>query len=65
MLENLSVSHVAMWLAIVFVVLGGVLGVAGVWIDDFYKSGVGSKLVLTDIILAASAAVVAAIAKYL
>ena len=48
-----------------FVALGGLLGLAGVWIDSFWESETTLKLFLTNGILAATSLIVAVITKWL
>ncbi len=63
MAETLYV--VTFWLTIAFVVLGGILGLAGVWLEAFWKSEAGWRLILTDLILAGSSLAIAIITKWL
>jgi len=65
MQTTITLQQASFYLAIVFTVLGGMLGLAGVWIEDFWKSDTPVKLLLTDLILAGSSIVVAAITKWL
>lgn len=51
--------------SIVFTVLGAVLGLAGIWITDFWKSDTGWKLIVTNCILAGASIIVAVITKFL
>jgi len=51
--------------AIVFTVFGAVLGLAGVWFEDFWRNDTTWKLIVTDAILAVSSIIVAAITKWL
>lgn len=53
------------WAAIVCSVLGGVLGLVGIWFEDFFKNETAWKLVVTDLILAGTSIVVAVIIKWL
>lgn len=50
---------------IVFTIIGALLGLTGLWIDDFFQNDAGWKLVATDIILAVSCAIIATITKLL
>lgn len=60
-----NVYTLTFWAAIVFVILGGLLGLLGVWIDDFWKNDIAPKLLLTDLILAGTSVAVAIITKWL
>lgn len=60
-----EVSRLAMYAAIFFAVLGAVLGLIGVWLEDFWRHDIGGKLIITDMIFLATAVAVAAITKWL
>lgn len=50
---------------IAFTVFGALLGLVGVWVEDFYRNDVAWKLILTNVILAVTSAIVAVITKFL
>lgn len=60
-----TLYQLAFWATIIFTVLGGVLGLAGLWVKDFWNDPVGFKLLVTDAILAGTALAVAVITKWL
>ena len=62
---TLSLFQLSFYAAIVFTIIGGVLGLVGVWINDFWKSEAAVKLILTDLILAGTSIVVAVVTKFL
>jgi hypothetical protein len=51
--------------AIFFTIIGGIMGLLGVWFADFWKNDIAWKLILTDIILAVTSIIVATITKFL
>lgn len=53
------------WGAIGFTTIGALLGLAGVWIKGFWQSETAPKLIITNVILAGTAVIVAAITKWL
>lgn len=55
----------AFFALVFFVALGGLLGLAGVWIDSFWESETTLKLFMTNGILAATSLIVAVITKWL
>lgn len=60
-----NVYELALWAAIFFTVLGGVLGLIGVWIKNFWSNDIAPKLIFTDVILAVTSIIVAAIMEFL
>lgn len=56
---------IAFYAAIFFTVIGGILGLLGVWVKDFWKNEIAAKLLMTDFILAGTSIVVAIITKFL
>ena len=62
---TISLYVIAFWLAIFFTVIGAVLGLMGIWIKEFWKSETTIKLLLTDLIFAGTAAIVAVLTKLL
>ena len=60
-----QLHELAFYLAIFFTVLGAVLGLIGVWVNNFWENEVAWKMLVTDFILAGSSIVVAAITKWL
>lgn len=55
----------AYWAAIFFTISGAIMGLAGVWIKDFWKGDLAFRLIMTDIIFAGTALAVAAMTKWL
>jgi len=51
--------------AILFTVLGAVLGLLGLWVEDFWSNDNAFKLIMTDAIFAVTSIIVAAITKWL
>lgn len=62
---TLSLQQIAFWAAIVFTVIGAVMGLIGTWTKEFWRSETAFKLIITDLIFAITSAVVAAMAKLL
>ena len=62
---TISLQSAAFYAAILFTLLGGILGLVGVWIKDFWKNDTALKLTFTNAILASTSIIVAAIAKWL
>ena len=62
---TISLQQLAFYSAIFFTVFGGILGLVGVWFEDFFKNEVGFKLFITDVVLASTSIIVAAIAAWL
>ena len=62
---TLSVYDCVFYAAIGFTLFGAFLGLIGVWIRDFWNNDIAVKLILTDIIFAVTAIIVAAIMKWL
>ena len=62
---TLSLFQVAFYAAIAFTILGGVFGLMGVWIKEFWESETAWKLIFTDLILAGTSITVAVITKFL
>ena len=62
---TLSLFQLSFYAAIGFTILGGILGLMGVWINDFWKNETAVKLIITDLILAGTSIVVAVITKFL
>jgi len=54
----------AFWLCIVFLVFGAGLGLAGVWLGDWWEK-LGAKLFYSNVILFAAAVAVALVTKWL
>lgn len=54
--------QIAFWATVGFIVFGGVLGLIGVWLKDFWRNEVGPKLLITDLILAGTSLAVALVA---
>lgn len=50
---------------IAFTVIGAILGLIGVWFEDFFRNDIAWRLIVTDIILAVASAIVATITKFL
>lgn len=62
----MSEIHIyAFYAAIVFTVFGAILGLLGIWINDFWRDETTWKLLMTNVILAVSSIIVAAITKWL
>lgn len=61
----IQLHTVAFYAAIFFTVFGAMLGLIGVWVDDFWDSPTPVRLLITDAILAATSIIVAAITKWL
>lgn len=57
--------HFVFWAAIVLTSIGGLLGLLGVWVKEFWKSEAVIKLFLTDVILATTSVIVAIVIKFL
>jgi len=57
-----QLHQIAFWTTVACVVFGGVMGIAGIWVP---KSDTGWKLFMTDVVVAVSALIVAAITKWL
>lgn len=57
-----SLHQFAFWLTVACIVIGAVLGVAGVWLP---KTQTGFKLFMTDVVVAVSAVLVAVVTKWL
>ena len=62
---EISLFHVAFYGAIIFSILGGILGLMGIWFHNFWKNDLSIKLILTDLVLAGTSIVVAVITKFL
>ena len=62
---TLSLYTVAFWAAIFFTGIGAALGLMGVWIQEFWRSDVAVKLLMTNAILAGTSILVAAMTKWL
>lgn len=60
-----TVYAVAFWAAIIFTVIGAMLGLMGVWVKGFWDNEVGAKLIITDLIFAGTSVAVAAMTKWL
>jgi hypothetical protein len=59
----MSTLHVfAFWVCVACVVVGAVLGIAGIWLP---RTENGWKLFMTDVVVAVSALIVACITKWL
>jgi hypothetical protein len=61
----LSIYQVAFYFCIFFLVTGSLLGLVGIWIDDFRKSAYSRKLTLTNWLFFATAIIVAIVTKVL
>lgn len=55
----------AFYAAIAFTVFGSLLGLTGVWVEDFFESKTVWKLLMTDVILAGTSIIVAVITRFL
>ena len=62
---NETIYNLTFWGAIGFTTCGALMGLAGVWIPGFWKNEVAAKLILTNVILAGSSIIIAAITKWL
>jgi len=62
---TLSLFQVSFYAAIAFTILGGIFGLMGVWIKEFWESEAAWNLIFTDFILAGTSIVVAVITKFL
>ena len=62
---TLSLYQITFWAAIIFTAIGALLGLMGVWIEDFWKGETAPKLLLTDLIFAGTAIVIACITRWL
>jgi len=61
----MNVHMVSFWSAMAFLVLGMVLGIIGIWVEDFWRNSIGSRLLWTDAVLFGTALAGAIIAKWL
>lgn len=57
-----QIHTIAFYATILLVILGGILGLIGIWAP---RTTFGGKLFLTDVVLAATSLIVAAITKWL
>jgi hypothetical protein len=62
---TLTLYSLTFWAAIGFTVFGGLLGLMGTWIPEFWKSDTAIKLMITDAIFAGTSIIVAAMTKWL
>lgn len=62
---SVSLFQLAFYAALFFTILGGVLGLIGAWVSEFWKNDLGWRLIITDIILAVTSIAVAVITKFL
>lgn len=62
---TVTLSTLAFYAALFFTLAGSLLGLMGVWIDQFWKSDAAIKLLLTNWIFAGASIIVAAITKWL
>jgi hypothetical protein len=62
---TLSLYTLAFWATIAFTIVGGFLGLLGVWISEFWRSEACIKLLFTNAILAGTSLLVAVITKWL
>jgi hypothetical protein len=62
---TLSLYSIAFYCGLFFTLFGALLGLIGVWFHDFWKSDTTVKLLITDLILAGTSIVVAAMTKWL
>lgn len=60
----MDVYNIALWAAIAFTVIGGMMGLAGIWIERFF-SDTRWKLLLSDVVLAVTSLIVASIARFM
>lgn len=56
-----QIKIAAFWIALGCAVIGGLLGMSGVWIDDFFASPLGIRLIATDVVLFLTASTIASI----
>ena len=56
---------VAFYAAIFFTVIGGIMGLVGVWVKDFWNHDIALKLIMTDAILVVTSIIVAIITRFL
>lgn len=61
----MNLHLIAFYAAILFTVLGSLLGLTGVWVEDFFESKTVVKLLITDTILAGTSIIVAVITRFL
>lgn len=61
----ISLFQLSFYGAILFTVLGALLGLMAVWLPEFWKTETAPKLLITDVILTAASIVVAIITKFL
>ncbi len=59
----MSISRLAFSIAIVGLLAGGLMGVAAIWVDGFWLSGVAWKLMATDVVLTITSAIVALVTR--
>ena len=62
---TISLAQAVFYVALFFTIFGGILGLLGVWIKDFWNSDLAIRLFFTDCIFAATSFVVAIIIKYI
>ena len=60
-----SLYQLSFYAAIFFTILGGALGLVGVWFEGFWRNDMAWRLLVTDFILAGTAIIVAVITKFL
>ena len=64
-MDTATIHTVTFWSAIVLLAVGSVLGLMGVWMDNFWDNDWAAKLIITDGILFAAAVAGAVITKLL
>lgn len=61
----MDLYQLSFYAAILFTVVGALLGLTGVWVDEFWHHEIAFKLFLTDVILAGTSIIVAVITRFL
>jgi uncharacterized membrane protein YiaA len=61
----MSLYLLSFYASICFTVVGAILGLIGIWNNDFWKSETGWKLIATNFVLATASIIVAVVTKFL
>lgn len=61
----MDAKTIVFWIAVVCTVAAGILGIVGIWVQDFWRNDIGWRLFMTDVVVAATSIVACAILSWL